>query len=196
MKKLIEIAGVLPVSEVNGPGKRSVIWVQGCPKRCPGCWNPEFLTFGSDWKLTPKELVEYVRKGTHSFSDIEGITFSGGEPFSQAAALAEAAKIFRRLGLSVISYSGWTLEDIRSTKDGSKLLKQLDILIDGEYIRSLATTRLWRSSSNQRIHFLTERYSHYRSKIETDEQEFEITLQSGGVTITGFPDQSVLRVLR
>ncbi|MBX7152072.1 radical SAM protein [bacterium] len=196
MKKPIEIADILPVSEVNGPGKRTVIWVQGCPKRCPGCWNPEFLTFGSDRKLTPKKLVEYVREATHSFNDIEGVTFSGGEPFSQAETLAEAAKLFRRHGLSIMSYSGWTLEEIQSSKSGIILLNQLDILIDGEYIRSLSTTRLWHSSSNQRVHFLTERYSGYRSRVESGEQEFEITLKSDEVTLTGFPDQSVLRALR
>jgi len=193
----IDLAQILPVSEVNGPGKRAVIWVQGCPKRCQGCWNPQFLKLGSDWQLTPSELFSYVRENTHRFKSIEGITFSGGEPFAQAEQLAHVAEMFRKENLSVMSYSGYTLDEIRSAGTPlTKLLAELDILVDGEYVGQLQSFRLWRSSSNQLVHFLTNRYESFKHQIDQPSQEIELTLESSSVRLTGFPQQSLLSLLK
>ena len=191
---LIEIAEIADISEVNGPGKRTVIWVQGCPKRCPGCWNPDYLSFGSQWQISPEDLFETVKNRTNGFTAIEGITFSGGEPFAQAAGLAESARLFRNAGLTLMSYSGFTAEEIRNMGSPyTDLLKYLDILVDGEYVKELSCDRLWRGSSNQKVHFLTERYQEYKEASTMDHREFEVVLSGETLKITGFPKLDLLR---
>jgi len=189
----ISLAHILPLSEVNGPGARSVIWVQGCPKRCPECWNPEFLSFDSAWTLTPQELFGHLREITADFAAIEGITLSGGEPFAQAGPLVEFVTECRASGLSIMSYSGFTLEEIEA-KGGpcEDLLNQLDILVDGEYMANLQCDRLWRGSLNQRVHLLTDRYENHRDRLDREEREFEVTIGKNGLTITGFPEPPIL----
>lgn len=196
-KKYVEIAEWIPVSEVNGPGNRSVVWVQGCPKRCPGCWNPDYLKNGSDWRWAPEEIFENVRAKTHDFSLIEGVTFSGGEPFAQADLLSETAELFKRKGLSIMSYTGFTLEEIQNLGTPyTDLLGYLDILVDGEYVRELHCDRLWRSSLNQKVHFLTHRYKATDFPLNADLREFEINMKAHVFHVTGFPELDLLKTFR
>jgi anaerobic ribonucleoside-triphosphate reductase activating protein len=194
---IIAIAEIADVSEVNGPGARAVVWVQGCPKRCPGCWNPDYLSFSSQWRLSPEELFEAVKSRTVGFKLIEGITFSGGEPFAQAAGLAESARLFRKEGLTLMSYSGFTAEEINQKgKPYTDLLDQLDILVDGEFIKEQQCNRLWRSSANQKIHFLSDRYHEYKKLVSQDLREFEVVLSGNDLRITGFPKLDLLRKIK
>jgi organic radical activating enzyme len=106
-------------------------------------------------RLVPPSLVAQLLRPEH-----EGISFSGGEPFLQASALALLAREVRRSGRSVVSYSGFTLQELQSGEvpDAAALLSELDILIDGPFVPAQAATLPWRGSSNQQIHFLTDRY--------------------------------------
>ncbi len=184
----INIAQILFQSETNGPGLRSVIWLQGCGKRCAGCFNQEFLPFGGGNELAAEELVMNVSDNTGQFRSIEGITFSGGEPFDQSEALLPAAKAFRNHGLTMMAFSGYTIGEIqRMNEESAELLGLLDILVDGEYNETLACSRLWRSSFNQTVHFLTERYRHYQADTEQHAQECEVILENNKLGITGFP---------
>lgn len=194
---MISVAKILPVSEVNGPGKRCVVWVQGCPKRCPGCWNPEFLSFEKTTNtVSAKELVTMISKATHGFHDIEGVTFSGGEPFAYAEGLTEVAQLLRKQNLTIMSYSGFIVEEIRTKGNFYvSLLEALDILVDGEYKRELNVNRLWRSSANQRVLFLTDRYIAYQAHIDEEYRELEFTLNTNQITTTGFPEISILKNL-
>lgn len=192
-ENLINIAQIVRVSEVNGPGKRSVIWVQGCHKRCPGCWNQDYLKFGSEWQLTPQELFNTVKEMTAHFSEIEGVTFSGGEPFAQAEAVANAATLFKKEELSIMSYSGYTREEIQINNEAqTKLLGLLDILVDGEYVMEQQCNRLWRSSLNQKVHFLTDRYKSIENSVNEEVREFEVVLSPTESRLTGFPKLELL----
>lgn len=149
----LNIMGYVNRSEVNGPGCRAVVWVQGCLRECPGCFNPASWSFEENQIVSVDELVEWVLDEPRN----EGITFSGGEPFWQATALAEAARPLKAQGLNIMSFSGFTLEALckESAPAGAQaLLEQLDILIDGPYIEALAinepTSQV--SSRNQRVH--------------------------------------------
>lgn len=195
--KLIDIAAIVPVSEVNGPGKRAVIWVQGCPKRCASCWNPEYLVFGSKWHVSPTELFESIQDKTENFSLIEGITFSGGEPFAQSEVLAQAASLFKEKSLTLMCYSGYTLQEIQAKGTPyTDLLEALDILVDGEFKKDQSCNRLWHSSLNQKVHFLTDRYKSYQALINKDIREFEVVLSPNEIRMTGFPELDLLRNLK
>ncbi|MEO0967892.1 MAG: 4Fe-4S single cluster domain-containing protein [Cyanobacteria bacterium J06639_18] len=133
----LNIMGYVDESEVNGPGCRAVIWVQGCWRECPGCFNPESWSFDTNQLISIDDLANKILSKSRN----QGVTFSGGEPFLQAPALAELAAKIKEKGLNVMSFTGFTLEQLQSQNapTGAKLLlQQLDILIDGPYIESLA----------------------------------------------------------
>lgn len=133
----LNIMGYVNRSEVNGPGHRTVVWVQGCLRQCPGCFNPDSWSFENNQIVSIDNLVRRIL----SDSDNEGVTFSGGEPFWQAVALAEVTRQVKAQGLNVMSFSGFTLTELQANnapQGAQDLLNQLDILIDGPYVESLA----------------------------------------------------------
>jgi len=153
--ELLDIARIADRTEVLGPGVRSVVWVQGCALRCRGCVVPESHAFDTGKPLTPAALADRLVRG----HDSDGVVFSGGEPFLQARGLAATIALLRRRRpqWTYVSYSGYRIETLRArgTPDQRTLLSELDLLIDGPYVRSLAGDLLWRGSSNQRLHALT-----------------------------------------
>ena len=84
----------------------------------------------------------------------DGLTLSGGEPFAQAEACLELAKIAHAHQLNVWSYTGWTFEHLRDhgTDAQKALLAELDVLVDGPFLLEQRTLALpWRGSRNQRV---------------------------------------------
>ncbi len=85
---------------------------------------------------------------------LSGLTLSGGEPFTQAAACANLAREVHALGLTVITYTGYVWEELVSSSqsDWRSLIQETDILVDGPYIKELKNIDLtFRGSSNQRL---------------------------------------------
>src|SRR5213082_2246047 len=77
----LQIAQVVPCTEAEGPGRRFAVWFQGCPLRCPGCCNPEFLPFRGGRATPLGELIGWL-VATQQADGLEGITLLGGEPFA------------------------------------------------------------------------------------------------------------------
>ncbi len=182
----LAIAQIVACTEAEGPGKRFAIWFQGCPLRCPGCCNPEFLPFkgGETWEIDALLMaIEDARS-----NGIEGITLLGGEPLAHAEGASALASQVQQRGLSVMVFSGYTIEQIQAMPEpASELLRNTDILVDGPYVRELPDTqRRWIGSTNQRIHFLTNRY---RSDDPCWKQKntLEIRLDATGLSVNGFP---------
>ena len=147
---IIRVCGIERESIVDGPGFRYVLFVQGCPHRCPGCHNPESHDFEGGTDMTAEEVFADIMKNPH----LRGVTFSGGEPFEQVPALLKLAGMIKEAGLSLMSYSGYTLEELRGRQDAEtdELLGMLDILVDGRYVESLRNlTLIYRGSENQRV---------------------------------------------
>jgi anaerobic ribonucleoside-triphosphate reductase activating protein len=154
---MLNLHAILPQSRANGPGVRTAIWFQGCTLVCPGCFNPD--THSSEPRLLapPEQLVARIAAEQDG---IEGITLSGGEPLQQAEGLLEllcGVRLATRL--SVVLFSGYTLEEILAMPLGRDILAHVDVLIDGRYDQMQRLARGLRGSGNQRIHFLTGRYS-------------------------------------
>ncbi len=183
----MQIAQIVPCTEAEGPGKRFAVWFQGCPLRCPGCCNPEFLPFKGGHTRTLRDLIDELTRARDE-SGVEGITLMGGEPTSHAAASLALAQASRQLGLSVMVFSGYTVEELNARGDATvaELIATTDILVDGPYIREQPDTeRRWIGSRNQRIHFLTPRYSldeQWRQK-----NTLEIRVDKDGISVNGFP---------
>jgi anaerobic ribonucleoside-triphosphate reductase activating protein len=183
----LQIAQIVACTEAEGPGKRFALWFQGCPLRCPGCCNPEFLPFKGGLTRPLDGVVTEVDRAR--LSGIEGITLLGGEPFAHAAGAAAIAKKARDLGLSVMVFSGYTLEEIRRLPDpcAGELLTSTDLLVDGPYVRELPDSqRRWIGSTNQRIHFLTDRYL-AADPCWRQKNTLEIRVDATGISVNGFP---------
>ena len=146
---MLELAGIVSDSIVDGPGIRTAIFAQGCPHHCKGCHNPETWEFGCGTLIPVEAVVEIVQSNPLC----RGVTFSGGEPFAQAAEFAELAALLKEKGYEVASYSGYTFEQLlEGTEDQKLLLGTIDILIDGPFVQSQKSLELvFRGSRNQRI---------------------------------------------
>lgn len=188
---IASLAHWTPCTEAEGPGRRFALWFQGCPLRCPGCCNPEMLPFEGGSPTPVTRVAEWMRTAQAQHG-IEGITLLGGEPTAHAAAATALARTAHGLGLSVMVFTGYTIEELRGQNDPivNDLLAYTDILVDGRYERDRPdTTRRWIGSTNQRIHFLTDRYraddSCWRQR-----NTLEIRLVNGELSVNGFPAPS------
>ena len=184
----LNIMGYINRSEVNGPGCRAVVWVQGCLRECPGCFNPDSWSFEANQIISIEDLVQRILSEPQN----QGVTFSGGEPFWQAVALAEVARRVKAHGLTVMSFSGFTLEELQkdaAPAGAQELLAQLDLLIDGPYVESLAihepTSPV--SSRNQRVHVFNPALA---DQITWASDQIEVhVFKDGSRLITGYRGQ-------
>lgn len=143
--------------QVLGPGKRAVIWVQGCGFACPGCIVPE------SWDLSGGEAVdlEDLSRWVLSQPDLEGVTLSGGEPMLQARALVGLIDRLRtEANLGIVCYTGYTWETLQQHGSAAQLalLDRVDLLIDGRFLAAEQGDLRWRGSANQRLLALSDRY--------------------------------------
>ncbi|GAP10649.1 organic radical activating enzymes [Bellilinea caldifistulae] len=146
-----------PFSYSNGPGKRAVLWLQGCTLNCPGCFNPQTHSPTGGASVQLSGLLSRIFRISPS---IEGITISGGEPLQQLRPLLRfLAEIRQKTHLSVILFTGFTPEEINTFPASNKLSELIDVLIAGRYDKSHPSENLWIGSSNKTIHFFSSRYS-------------------------------------
>jgi len=151
-KATLRLAGVIKESIVDGPGIRYTVFVQGCPHHCPGCHNPETHPFEGGREEEIDTLIDQIKTNPL----LRGVTLSGGEPFCQAGALAVLAEKAHALGKNVMTYSGYTFEQLvkmaEEDADVAALLAQTDILVDGPFVQAQKSLMLrFRGSANQRL---------------------------------------------
>ncbi len=146
---MLDLAGIVNDSIVDGPGIRMTVFAQGCPHHCQGCHNPETWEFGCGTPMDEERIADIV--ATNPLC--RGVTFSGGEPFAQAKGFAKLAKLLKQRGYEVASYSGYTYEQlINGTEAQKELLQSIDVLIDGPFNLSQRSLEVpFRGSRNQRI---------------------------------------------
>jgi len=135
-------------SIVDGPGLRYVVFTQGCPHGCPGCHNPDTHDPASGKEVAVEAVIQDMLQNPLT----DGLTLTGGEPFLQPEDCAAIARAARAAGLNVWCYSGWTLEQLREMPEAERLLREIDVLVDGPYRQEQRSLTLnWRGSENQRI---------------------------------------------
>ncbi len=184
MSDYLNIAALCPSTIVLGPGKRFVIWVQGCCFDCPDCGSPEWREIKDEMLIPPDNLAEKIL----SIPELNGITISGGEPMLQAKNLHKLVRLLRpQKSLSVICYTGFTLEQLQKKEDTdiNNLLSETDVLIDGPYIDSLNDNKGWRGSCNQRIHFLSGLYKEREQEFLNRKRDIEIHLLKDHYLLVG-----------
>lgn len=145
----LRVSGIVEESVVDGDGLRFALFVQGCKRACPGCQNKSTWDLNGGVLMDTEEILQKIDNPL-----LSGATFSGGEPFLQAKALADLAKKFRQKGLNIWCYTGDTYEAILKRNDGDEiaLLNSVDVLVDGDFREDLRDLTLkFRGSKNQRI---------------------------------------------
>jgi anaerobic ribonucleoside-triphosphate reductase activating protein len=146
----LQVNGLVYESVVDGPGLRDLIFVQGCPHRCPGCHNPGSWDFEGGTVVDIADVVASIP----SSPLISGITISGGEPFCQAANLLEVAQYIKDRGLNLWVYTGYTWAELLTHPDPAvnQLLALTDVVVDGRFEQDKADLSLpFRGSANQRL---------------------------------------------
>lgn len=188
----LQVAQTVSRTEAEGPGRRFALWFQGCPLRCPGCCNPEMLSFSGGERRLLSDIMAKIDEATRE--GVEGVSLLGGEPLAHASAAAALASAVRARELTVMVYTGFTLEEARRLPDPgvSQLLSLTDLLVDGPYLRDQPEgQRRWVGSANQRVHFLTDRY-------QPDDpcwlrpNTLEIRLRGNELSVNGFPSRSAV----
>lgn len=190
----MSLARFLARTRAEGPGERTAVWVQGCTIRCPGCFNPHMWTFRGGEQVIPGDLVRRVLD-----ADTEGLTLLGGEPFDQAAALATVAAGVRAAGRSVMTFTGYTREQLRHAVDAGRddlaaLLDQTDLLVAGPFRRDrIDAARPWVGSTNQEFVLLNDRFPGLLDAVATSPDRVEITVDAGGgLAVNGWAEMDVL----
>lgn len=160
------IARILYPVVALGPGKRIAIWTCGCKRRCSQCANPELQEFDSSKEISVETLADIIRSIAVEH-EVNGLTFTGGEPFEQADELAHLLKMVRPVVNDILVFSGYTLDQLRAKGDHDTdlVLANIDALVDGEYIDEQNNGSTLRGSDNQVFHLfsgeLRKRYEDY-----------------------------------
>ncbi len=147
----IRLAGIIENSINNGEGIRKVIFAQGCKHHCKGCFNPSTHDFNGGYECDTDKIIERINNDYM----IDGVTFSGGDPFEQAEAFAEIAKNINP-ELNIWCYTGYTLQEIidkaNEKPEWVDLLIHIDVLVDGKFEEDKKDRNLkFKGSSNQNI---------------------------------------------
>ena len=143
----------------NGPGVRVSLYVSGCRNRCKNCFNPETWDFAYGKPFTA-ETEESILKAMEP-DYIKGFSLLGGDPFEPENQLALAG-FMERLRTrfpqkTVWAYTGYDFSDLLAGKKGDssvtmRLLKCIDVLVDGRFVEKLKNPELlFRGSANQRL---------------------------------------------
>lgn len=188
---LLNVADIRHKSQVNGPGLRSVVWVQGCSRKCPGCINPHTHEHKLVKLLDPEELGHSLA----NIKDTVGLTISGGEPFEQAQACAILAETLKAAGKSVMVFTGFPFEQLKKSKEPlvQRFLKTIDLIIAGPFVQELkCESRFWRASSNQTVHFLNGNTEDIVESEAAEDPVIEVKADGDSFSYTGFPDQEDL----
>jgi len=178
---ILSISKILPKSKANGPGTRFTIWVQGCSLGCLGCWNPKTHSFSGGEAVEVDDLLAQI-KVLATTGEIEGITFTGGEPLQQKGRVTELMRrVKAETDLSIVLFTGFSLEEISTWRD-QRFMDYVDVIQAGRYDEKRPIKKALLSSENQEIRFLTDRYGPADLKRVPD---CEIVIRGGKIHVTG-----------
>ena len=111
---MIKYANIIGDSITDGPGVRVAVFLQGCPRRCEGCHNPQLLSSEGGIDIDEKELANLIMNKVTPVH--KGITFTGGDPLLQPESLLKVIMIITQQNpnLDIWVYTGFQFEEVRS----------------------------------------------------------------------------------
>lgn len=166
-----------------GPGKRLVLFCQGCSIHCPGCINHHLWEFGIGEDISTKEILSLC-------ADVEGITLHGGEPLDQSDGILEIIEELRKIGKTVVLFTGYTYKELK-TLSQKKVWRLSDMVISGRYDQNRRNIYLqFRGSTNQRIYKHKGKYKNYTIQDGKTVAIFRLS-EDGIITARGFRDDAL-----
>lgn len=127
MNRILKVGGFIKTSVADGPGVRSVLFLQGCSRCCEGCHNPSLQSPFLGTAISVDELMCFIRR--HCIN--KRLTISGGEPMEQLEALLELISMLRQEGFDLCLYSGY-----EKTQIPHEIRQKLDYLKTGKFDRN------------------------------------------------------------
>lgn len=173
---VLNLSAVQEANYVNGPGRRFVVWVQGCHLACPGCWNRH------TWSFAPKirKSADALFANIAAVAGLDGVTFTGGEPFLQPRGLAHLARrIKTELDLPLQIFTGFALSELKGRAQ-KELLALADIVVAGRYNPALP-------NNGQKVH----EFRGAKWEFNNSDVEAEIS-PDGGIILTGYPPDGLV----
>jgi anaerobic ribonucleoside-triphosphate reductase activating protein len=169
--------------KVLGPGKRLVIWVAGCPFRCQGCIQPDYLPKNSGKDVSVPELTNVV---DHYLNQIDGITVSGGEPLWQADALSLLMENIPS-SLEKMVFTGYKIDELNESQ--LQCVSKFDLVVDGRFKEINKGDYMWRGSSNQKFYSPTGKYTNKQLQAfyNCKTAGLEITVKDNSIFFYGIP---------
>ncbi len=190
--EFFNLAHIEPLSHIYGPGKRFVVWFQGCALACEGCWNRDMWSFKSNNLVHKEKLLEDILNAP----GIRGVTFLGGEPLHQAGNLWWLIERIRTCSsLTVFLFTGYEEEELHLQGNLSRIHQFCDIAAIGRYrLEQRNVEQQWVGSDNQGVIF-PENSRECIKPSPTNEVEIIIEADES-VRVLGFPDSNLIEVLR
>ena len=171
-----------------GPGKRLLLFTQGCSLRCKGCVNQHLWQFGVGANITVEEVLELCQ-------DVEGITLHGGEPLDQSEGVLEIVKALKSVGKTIILFTGYQYKEL--SKSSQKRVWSLsDLVVSGRYIEEKRNIYLqFRGSTNQRVYRHQGKYKNYQIKDGKSVAIIRLN-ENGEMQSRGFRNQELEELLQ
>lgn len=147
---------VVENEHLYGPGKRLLLFTQGCSLRCNGCTNQHLWEFGKGKNVSIDEIINQC-------NDLDGITLHGGEPLDQATALCELIKRVKEQDKTLVLFTGYTYKELDKVQ--RQVWHNADIVIAGRYEEAKRDIYLqFRGSTNQKVFTHKGKYKDYKIK--------------------------------
>ncbi len=184
----MQVAEIVDLTEVEGPGLRSALWLQGCSINCFNCCNQSFIPQKGGFFFDSIELsTRFINN-----KKIQGITILGGEPLDQSEELYIFLKeIKNNSNLSIMLFTGYTHKKVINNTIKNKVFELCDLVISEPFINNLISNkRRWIGSSNQKIHFVSDRYKNLEDNWQPYYKEIEFHIKDGEIIINGMPIES------
>ena len=145
---MISILRIVEDTTVDGPGFRTSIYCAGCPNHCPECHNPQSWDIHHGTMTSTEDIMKEIMDDPFA-----NVTFSGGDPMFQAEGFAELARAIRaQSDKDIWCFTGYKYENLLKNPKQLELLKLIDVLVDGPFMKDLRDEDLFfRGSSNQRL---------------------------------------------
>lgn len=171
-----------------GPGKRLLLFTQGCSLHCKGCVNKHLWQFGVGANISEREVLELCQ-------DVEGITLHGGEPLDQSEGVLEIVKALKSAGKTVILFTGYQYKEL--SKSSQKRVWSLsDLVVSGRYIEEKRNIYLqFRGSTNQRVYRHKGKYKDYQIKDGKSVAIIRLN-ENGEMQSRGFRNQELEELLQ
>ena len=166
-----------------GPGKRLLLFTQGCSLHCKGCINQHLWEFGIGIDITTVDLMALC-------SDVEGVTLHGGEPLDQADGVLEFVQALKKQNKTVILFTGYKYKELKNSNQ-KRVWKLADLVVSGRYEERKRNIYLqFRGSTNQRIYRHSGPYENYNVQDGCSVAIFRIN-EYGKLSARGFRDNEL-----